>query len=54
MIVYILWDNSNFRPQLVGIFSSENKVKAWLEKQKSWTLEEKKMIIIEPWLVDAE
>ena len=53
MIVYILWDSS-FRHQLVGIFSSENKAKAWLEKQKSWTLGEKEMTTIEPWLVDAE
>lgn len=54
MIVYLLWDNSSFRPQLAGIFSSKNKAEAWLEKQNSWTLGEKEAATIESWFVDWE
>ena len=55
MTVYLLWDNSHLHPVLAGVFSSEKKAKAWLEKapdEFGWLPVEVRMATIEPCPVD--
>ena len=57
MIVYLIM-NRSWNDEVVGVYSSEEKAREWLENKAvqewGWTPGEARAAAIEPWPVDAD
>jgi len=57
MQVYLVFDIIPTPHEVVGVFSTEQKAREWLDRAHDdfgWTLGEVAGAIIEPWTVDAD
>jgi len=57
MTVYLIFDTVPIHREVVGVFSTEQKAREWLDRAYDdfgWTYGEVSSAIIEPWVVDLE